>query len=108
MFSRKRQRRADGHRLTPIRQPESSSTEGIVIALVNSVVVTVGGVHELTGSLLVSTVAGGLVITIVGLAGVSAAGRRFGRRVTTRSLHRGPKSDRNNLARYADLEDLWV
>lgn len=68
MSSRKKQCRADGHRSAPIRQPESPSTDGIVIAMVNSVVVTVGGVYELTGSLLVSTVAGGLAITTVGLA----------------------------------------
>jgi hypothetical protein len=68
MSSKKKPCRADGHRSAPIRQPESTSPDGIVIVLVNSVAATVGGVYELTGSLLVSTVAGGLAITIVGLA----------------------------------------
>ncbi len=68
MSSRKIQCRADSHRSAPIRQPESLGTDEIVIALVNSMVVTVGGVYELTGSLLTSTVAGGLAIMIVGLA----------------------------------------
>jgi hypothetical protein len=66
MSSRKKQCRADGHRSAPIRQPESPRTDGTVVALVNSVAATVGGVYEFTGSLLVSAVAGGL--TIVGLA----------------------------------------
>lgn len=67
MSSRKNPRRADSHHWTPTRQPESLGTNGLVVDLINSVVVTVGGVYELTGSPLVSAIAGGLAVTIVGL-----------------------------------------
>lgn len=68
MSLRKRQRRAGSDRFAPPRSPESPSTDGIVVGLVNSVVVTVGCVYELTGSPLVAAVAGaGLTVTLVGL-----------------------------------------
>lgn len=68
MSPRKRQLRTGSDRFAPPRSPESPSTDGIVVGLVNSVVVIVGGVYELTGSLLVTAVAGaGLTVTLVGL-----------------------------------------
>jgi hypothetical protein len=68
MSSREKQHHADGPRWAPIRQPESPRTGEIVIDLVNSVAVAVGGVYEITGSPLISTVAGGCAVMVVGLA----------------------------------------
>lgn len=68
MSSWRKRRRADGHCLAPTKQSQEPSTDRIMAGLVNSAAVTVGGVYELTGSPLMSTVAGGLTVTIVGLA----------------------------------------
>ena len=59
-MSRDSKRRADNHR--SVRQ----ATDGSV-ALINSVVVAIGGVYELTGSLWVSAVAGILAASLAGL-----------------------------------------
>lgn len=68
MFSQRQRRRTDDDPWLATKRIERPSIHGIVIDLINSVVVAVGGVYELTGSALVSTVTGGLAITIVGLA----------------------------------------
>lgn len=64
MPSRKTQRRANSHHPARTRP----STDKIVVGLVNSVAITVGGVYELTGSPVVAAVAGGLAGTVVGVA----------------------------------------
>jgi hypothetical protein len=67
MSPKKRQRCAGSACFAPPRSPESARTDGIV-GLINSVVVTVGCMYELTGSLLGAAVAGaGLTVTLVGL-----------------------------------------
>jgi hypothetical protein len=60
MSSRDSKRRSDSHR-SPL-----STTDGCVV-LINSVVVAIGGVYELTGSPTVSVVAGCLAAVLAGL-----------------------------------------
>jgi hypothetical protein len=67
MPSSKEQYRPDDHRRVPTEQSESSGIDRNVTDLINSVVVTVAGVYELTGSPIISTVTG-LVILIMGLS----------------------------------------
>lgn len=60
MSSRDSKRRTDSHRSA------LPTTDGCVF-LINSVVVAIGGVYKLTGSPLVSAVAGSLAATLAGL-----------------------------------------
>lgn len=61
MSSRDSKRRTDSHHST-------LSTADLCVALINSMVVAIASAYQVTGSLLVSVVAGCLAVVLVGLA----------------------------------------